>query len=112
MEADIFEIWLSQNENIAAFSYKDYMMFSITRSTKREGSVMACVHSRSRSIMTVHSSSVSLCNSYNILYIRLQNCALQATIVVVYRPPDATAEQTIALFSDLHKSIDSSRCSV
>ena len=73
---------------------------------------MLFVHLRLRPVITVHSSSLSPCNSYNILSIRLPNGVSQASIVVVYRPPDASAEQTIALFFDLHKLIDSSRCSV
>ena len=74
---------------------------------------MMFVHPRLRLVMTVHSSFVSPpCNSYNILSIRLRNCVPLATLVVVYFPPDAIAEQTIALFSNLHKSIGSSRCSV
>ena len=66
---------------------------------------MTCVLPRLWPAMTLHLS-------YNILSIRLQNCVPQTPVVVVSRPPDVTAEQSIALFSDLYKSIDSSCCSV
>ena len=65
---------------------------------------------RLRPIMYARSNFISPLNSYNFYEVKLLNKSPQVTTVVVYRPPDDTAEQTTALFSDLQETLVLSLC--
>ena len=61
-------------------------------------------------IINVNSRSISQSSDYNICSVKLLNCTPQTTLVTVYRPRNANADDSAALFQDLNAALLSSRC--
>lgn len=115
IDADIYcisETWIKSPEDLALFSYKDYIVVGNCRPNKTGGGVMILVNPNLRPTVRANSSCISPSNGYNICSIKLQNTFPYATLVTVYRPPNATAEDTHALFRDIRAILKSTKCAV
>ena len=96
-----FETWIANSNDFEQFKFNYYINFGNCCPGKSGGGVLMLVTLRVRPVLTSFSRSISPSSGYNVCSIYLQNYSPQATLVTVYRPPNAIAEDATTLFSEL-----------
>ena len=100
----ISESWLRDTNDKELYVFKDYAVYSNCHPYK-SGGVMLLIkptlRSALRSALHPLTRQVSLLDEYNLCAIKLHNYLPQAALVFVYRLPNATDGDTVAMFHEL-----------
>jgi hypothetical protein len=108
--ADVYcitESWINSPDMFNQFVYRNYTVFGNTRPSKSGGGVLIVVNPALHPVLNNLSKSVSVSNGFNICAVNLLNACPPTVVSVVYRPPNASIDDTKALFINLCNIVDS-----